>query len=366
MEVRLFPNPRRPGIGMKPRREGQRPLLPQHARHCPVLESGSAAGFLVHPPLSEKESFHISYEGEGAYRFVYSVNPTGAKWQPVFSVAVALPVGGIGAAKEEVTMMIPATAESRDTALLMARMFVVIEDLGTPAGAVTLRGAWNFQTPPGWDTMYTPIFNMTERPVAPMLVIRVETDWFVHDTEFRYVLQPGEGITATHNMPIGQVLFVPREEVTLRDGTEAEIAARQQSSDAFFREKAGIKLRTPYGLEYSPHYLRTSRRQNTPAGAREPALAATDQTPSVAVTPPVAAEAAGARAATARPMTAPAAEPQAPHAGHTFAMAPVPSPSPAVSGSAMPGGIGRNAPCPCGSGKKYKKCHGAAASSGEA
>jgi SEC-C motif domain protein len=23
--------------------------------------------------------------------------------------------------------------------------------------------------------------------------------------------------------------------------------------------------------------------------------------------------------------------------------------------------IGRNDPCPCGSGKKYKKCHGAAA-----
>jgi len=25
----------------------------------------------------------------------------------------------------------------------------------------------------------------------------------------------------------------------------------------------------------------------------------------------------------------------------------------------MPGRIGRNDPCPCGSGKKYKKCHGA-------
>jgi hypothetical protein len=43
MEVRLYPNSRRPGVGMKPRRESQRPLLPQHARHCPVLEAGSAA-----------------------------------------------------------------------------------------------------------------------------------------------------------------------------------------------------------------------------------------------------------------------------------------------------------------------------------
>src|SRR3954468_7523200 len=118
MDVSLFPNPRRPGIGLKPRREGQRPLLPQHARHCPVLEAGSALGFLVHPPLNDNESFHVAYEGEGRYRFVYSVNPTGGKWEPIFPVAFLLPVGGIGAAKEEVTMLIQATPESREMALL--------------------------------------------------------------------------------------------------------------------------------------------------------------------------------------------------------------------------------------------------------
>ena len=42
MDVRLIPNSRRPGAGLKPKREGTRPLLPQHARHCPVLEAGSA------------------------------------------------------------------------------------------------------------------------------------------------------------------------------------------------------------------------------------------------------------------------------------------------------------------------------------
>src|SRR5215213_2720197 len=136
MEVRLFPNPRRPGIGLRPRREAQRPHLPQHARHCPVLEAGSALGFLVYPPLGEHESFNVSFEGEGLYRFVYSVNPNGAGWQEVLSV----------------------THQSRELALLMFRMFIAVEDLGTPAGAVTLRGAWNFQTPTGWDTVYTPIF----------------------------------------------------------------------------------------------------------------------------------------------------------------------------------------------------------------
>jgi hypothetical protein len=63
-------------------------------------------------------------------------------------------------------------------------------------------------------------------------------------------------------MPIGQVIFVPREEITFRDGTEQEIAARLQSSQAFYDEKASMKVKTPYGVEYSPHYQRTSRRKN--------------------------------------------------------------------------------------------------------
>ena len=59
MDIRLFPNMIRPGVGQKPRRESQRPLLPQHSRHCPVLEAGSAAGYLVYPPLEPQESYYI-------------------------------------------------------------------------------------------------------------------------------------------------------------------------------------------------------------------------------------------------------------------------------------------------------------------
>jgi hypothetical protein len=235
MEVGLFPNPLRPGIGLRPRREAQRPLLPQHARLCPVLEAGSTIGFLVHPPLAEKETFQIGYDGEGRYQFIYSVNTKGKKWEPLFTVTYQLPVGGIGATKREIKMHIQDTPETREIAHLMPGMFISQDDLGTPAGAVTLRGAWNFQTPQGWDTVYTPIFNMIERPIAPMLVIRV---------------------------------FVPREEITFRDGTEQEIAARHQSSLAFFDEKASTKVKTPYGLEYSPHYQRTSRRNNATTEAR--------------------------------------------------------------------------------------------------
>jgi len=261
MEVGLFPNPLRPGIGLRPRRESQRPLLPQHARHCPVLEAGSSLGFLVHPPLAEKESFQIGYEGEGRYQLIYSVNAKGSKWDPIFTVTYVLPMGGIGATKREIKMHIQDTPQTRELAHLMPAMFIAEDDIGTPAGAVTLRGAWNFQTPQGWDAVYTPVFNMIERPFAPMLVIRVETDWYVHDSEFRYVLQPGETISASHSMPIGQVIFVPREEITFHDGTQEEIVARQQSAQAFYDEKARTKVKTPYGLEYSPHYQSTSRQK---------------------------------------------------------------------------------------------------------
>jgi len=263
MEIRLFPNSSRPGVGMRPRRESQRPLLPLHARHCPVLEAGSALGFLVYPPLEPNESFHIEYQGDGRYQFLYCLSGGGGKWEPIFSVLVVLPLGSIGMFKEEVTFMTRKPPISREDAVSMARAFIVPEDLGTPPGAISLRGATNFRTPPGWDTVYTSIFNMIERPVAPMLVVRVETDWYPHETEFRYVLQPGEGIPGAHHLPIGQVFFVPREEMTLRDCSKEELAEIRAAKEEFFRQKAALKVATPFGLDISPHYLRQSRSQKT-------------------------------------------------------------------------------------------------------
>ena len=141
MEVRLFSNSSRPGVGLKPRRESQRPLLPQHARHCPVLEAGSALGFLVYPPLEPNESFHIEYQGEGRYQFIYCLSTPGGKWEAIFSVTVVLPMGSIGMMKEEVAFMGRQPPISRETALSLARAFIVPEDLGTPPGAISLRGA---------------------------------------------------------------------------------------------------------------------------------------------------------------------------------------------------------------------------------
>ena len=100
--------------------------------------------------------------------------------------------------------MVPDPPIDEEGAKRIMRTFIVPEDLHTPPGAVTLRGSTNFKTPPGWDSVYLPVLNMIERPVAPMLVVRVETDWYPHESEFRYVLQPGQVIPGSHSMPIGQ------------------------------------------------------------------------------------------------------------------------------------------------------------------
>lgn len=237
--------------------------MPQHARHCPVLEAGSALGFMVFPSLEPHESYYVEYKGEGTFLFTYFLSSSPGKWKPAFSVSVILPVGGVGMLREELTFTAKEHPVSLEDAKSMMRAFIVPEDLGTPAGGVTLKGATNFKTPEGWDTVYTPVFNIIERPLAAALIVRVETDWYPHETEFRYVLQPGEGIPGSHTMPIGQVFFVPREEVTMRPCDKDELAQIHEARVKFFLEKAAHKITTPYGLQYSPHYLQQSRLRKT-------------------------------------------------------------------------------------------------------
>jgi hypothetical protein len=259
MEVRIYPNLSRPDAGLKPKQESQRPLLPQHARHCPVLEAGSSLGFLTHPPLNENEAFYVEYRGDGRYEFKFFMSNATGGWGPIFSVTWTLPMGSVGMMREEVQFAGPDPGVTEEGALRMARAFVVPEDFGTPPGAITLRGAYNFKTPEGWDSVYTPVLNMVDRPVAPMLIVRVETDWYAHQTEFRYVLQPGEGLPGSHNLPIGQVHFVPREEVSLVDCNSKEIEEIRDQREQFNTDKAELRTTTRFGLEYSPHYSKESR-----------------------------------------------------------------------------------------------------------
>lgn len=272
MEVRIYSNLSRPAVGLRPRSESQRPLLPQHARHCPVLEAGSGLGFLSHPPLEENEAYYVEYQGDGRYEFRYFMRTPSGGWGPIFTVHWTLPVGSVGMIREDVQLAGPNTGLTEEGALRIARAFVVPEDFGTPPGAVTLRGAYNFWTPPGWDSVYTPVLNMVDRPIAPMLVVRVETDWYMHQTEFRYVLQPGEGLPGNRTLPIGQVHFVPREEIKLIDCTKGELEEIQQTREAFSEEKVAQRTTTRFGLQYSPHYSRESRarRGSAPQEESEP------------------------------------------------------------------------------------------------
>jgi hypothetical protein len=224
---------------------------------------------MVYAPLEPKESLYVEYEGEGRYAFVYYLQTQDGKRAPIFKVTMSMSVGGVGMVKEEVTFAgVPML--SREAALAVMRAFLVPEDMGTPPGAVALRGATNFQTPSGWDAVYMPVLNQIERPVAPMLVVRVETDWYTHESEFRYVLQAGEGITIEHSIPIGQVFFVPREQVTLRPCTAEELKAIEESRQEFGRHKAAATQKTSYGLSYSPHYIRQSRAQKSAADDSQP------------------------------------------------------------------------------------------------
>ncbi len=259
MEIQLWPNAGRPGVGAKPRSESQRPLLSQHARHCPVLEAGNGLGYLVYPPLEKNEAYFVDYHGDGRYEFKYFMsNPKGG-WDPYFSVTWKLPIGSVGRMQEDVAFAMRDPPVTEEGAIRMARAFVIPEDLGTPPGAVTLRGAYNFKTPQGWDTVYGPVLNMVDPPLAAMLVVRVETDWYAHHSEFRYVMQPGQGLPGSHSLPIGQVYFVPRGEIKLRDVNQKELEEINKNRKEFSREKVEQREATRYGFEYSPHYARQSR-----------------------------------------------------------------------------------------------------------
>jgi len=136
---------------------------------------------------------------------------------------------------------------------------LVPQHFGQPAGGVGLRGSVDFRTPEGWDTVYTAVGNQISPPVLSCLTVRIETDWYSQGTEFRYVLQPGDLIHVTATQPIGQVLFLAREELSLREGSKDEAAEFFRQRDSFDQEKAADQLTAPYGLRYSPLYQK--RRQ---------------------------------------------------------------------------------------------------------
>jgi hypothetical protein len=259
-EVMVLPNRFRPGIGLPPARVAQRPWLPQHARHCPVLEAGNALGYLVYPPLRLDEALQVVF-AHGKYQVTYCRERKPDQWEDVFQLTFSLATGG-GSYNADLAIKEDGEAPTEVEVNDLLTAVILPQHFGQPAGAVGLRGSVDFRTPKGWDTVYGAVVNEISQPLFPCLAVRVETDWYAHGTEFRYVLQPGEIFHVTPTQPIGQVFFVPRDEITLRDGSKDEQAEFCRQWDAFEKEKATDQLTAPYGLRYSPLYGK--RRQGKP------------------------------------------------------------------------------------------------------
>ena len=254
MKATMIPNPFRPGVGLRPRSTASRPLLSQHARHCPVLEAGSALGYLIYPALLDTETFEVSRPSPTQYRITLYEGPKGASAQPVFSALYAVVPGATSARAEDIAILRDGVGLDADKVELLVEAFVVPSHFGTPAGGVGLRGAVFFRTPEGWDTVYTSVLNHIDPPVIPVLSVRVETDWFSHDSEFRYVFQPGQMLQISATTPVGQVFFVPREDTALEDGTPADIEAFHKAAADFQTTKVKHQTASPFGMAFSPYY----------------------------------------------------------------------------------------------------------------
>src|SRR5690606_11569909 len=186
MNVLLVPNQRRAGVGKRPATENRRAWLPQQARFCPVLEDGSKTGYLVYPPLHDHEALQVRYLPQNVFRFSFFVEDAQRMAHRVF-VVDRHPSAGTGGLDEQEVVFLDEAAPL-DQAGVLAMVDALTTNVNSPPGGVGLRGAFDFMTPEGWDTIFTGVLNEQQRPHLPSLTVRVETDWYPQNTEFRYVL----------------------------------------------------------------------------------------------------------------------------------------------------------------------------------
>src|SRR5579859_6257507 len=90
-EIVVVPNRVRPGVGLPPARVAQRPWLPTHSRHCPVLEAGSAIGYLVYPSLRMDATLQIAYT-QSKYQVTYSRERNPGQWDDILQLTFTLKV----------------------------------------------------------------------------------------------------------------------------------------------------------------------------------------------------------------------------------------------------------------------------------
>lgn len=260
MRVTLVPNLRRPGVGRLPEPDGRRASLPEHGRLCPVVEDANRTNFLVFPPLDPREILQIRYREENLHQITMLRDPGGGRPPVVLFAAEIRPAAG--APGNEAREVRHVDRESGiDETLALELLDALTTNVNAPAGGIGIRGAFDFVTEDGWDTVYTGVVNETARPQIPILTARVETDWYPQSTEFRYAMQPGDILVVSGGAPIGQVLFLPRETVTLAPASEADVQAFVTRQEEYWTERATKERTTPYGALISHHYRDEQRRR---------------------------------------------------------------------------------------------------------
>ena len=228
---------------------------------CAPLEAGSSLGFLVYPALADHESFQIRRRSPGEMDFAFFGGDPAAPTHR-FTLRYNLPAGGMGVWSEDLAYRAPGCEPSeinviRDALLRLGSLWV-------PPGAVALRGAVDFRTPAGWDTVFTGVLNRVEPPPLSVLTARVQTDWYAFDTEFRFVLQVGDVLSGSGRIPVGQAFVVPRTAVALEEAQQAEVDAFRSSQREFSAEKGGVRADNALGLEYDTLYREASRADARP------------------------------------------------------------------------------------------------------
>lgn len=261
MDVTILPNQRRPGIGRRPARENRRAWLPQQARFCPVLEDGSRLGYLVYPPLEDPEVLQVRRVRDEMLRFSFAVTAADGTTRPLWVIDMTASAGGGGLDAHDLRFVDDELGLNEEQVL--GQLDALTVNLNAPPGAVGVRGAFDFVTPEGWDTIYLGVLNELQPPHVPVLTARIETDWYAQPTEFRYVLGTGQTVSVAGSAPIGQVFFVPRETTELRDGTEADAARFETTQREYWTERAEKERPTNFGTIHSYHYRDIQRERGS-------------------------------------------------------------------------------------------------------
>ncbi|HJM88838.1 MAG TPA: hypothetical protein QF624_04320 [Dehalococcoidia bacterium] len=279
MQLKLLPNPHRPGVGRDPARENRRTFLPQHARFLPTVEDASTLGFLVYPPLHDYESAQIHARSDNVTAITFFSGGEHGVRGPAFVCEITRS-GGRGGI-DHVEISIVNESLGYDEASAAELLNAVTVGVNAVPGTIGLRGTHNFITPDGWDSVFVPVLNDLQRPVVGMISTRVETDWLPHETEFRYALEQKDVLSVVGSGPIGQVFFVPREEVVVDGASEAEQQRFVDVQAEYGAETARTAKITDYGAGFSYQYRdhQKARRNGdeTPYGLLQDPEASSDQ-----------------------------------------------------------------------------------------